>query len=809
MAIVCLFLYCMLPASSFAAPPPVITVQPLDQSVLRGDTATFTVVATSSTTLTYQWYEDGLLFLDKKLNGQTSSTLTLTNVSSADEGRYFVAVKNSGGTVITRKAELTINAPPVANNDTYTTVEDMSLIVPVSSGILANDVDVDGDALTAVLVSNVSHGVLSLDTNGAFSYTPNTNFNGSDRFTYRALDDVGKGASTVLEESIVSRNKVEIKAGQKGAQSFRHGTAGEPNYSISKVVLNLSTEATRPNTNVNFSIGTGVNTGALPGSSVTIAPLGITNTSSGSSFQRYEIVYATPVGPFTAGSSYYLNLECEASNGKRIWSDYDDKNNYSNGTYYKGGSDDAKDITFQVFGNLNSDTATVVITVTPVNDAPIALDDITNTLEDVSVTVNVLANDTDPDGTPLKITGTSTTNGMVVISGTNIVFTPSTNFNGVAAFNYTVSDGTNSATANVTVVVAPVNDAPIASNDTYTALEDVPLTIAAAGILANDLDVDGDVLTSLLVSDAAHGSLSLNADGAFTYTPYTNYFGSDSFTYSASDGYATGNVATVTINITPVYDPPQAHNDSTNTLEDVSVTVNVLDNDYDPDGTPLTITGTSTTNGTAVISGTNIVFTPSTNFNGVVVFNYTVSDGTNPATANVTVTVAPVNDAPIANDDTYTTLQDVPLTIAVAGILTNDLDVDADVLTAVIESDVNHGTLSLNPDGSFTYTPAGNYVGDDSFTYHAYDGIAASAGATVTITVLSNTPLNLSPGVMTPGGFSFQLSGTPASAYVIEASTNLTEWTPISTNSGLTGSVLFTDTDVTSFGKRYYRGLAR
>jgi VCBS repeat-containing protein len=239
------------------------------------------------------------------------------------------------------------------------------------------------------------------------------------------------------------------------------------------------------------------------------------------------------------------------------------------------------------------------------------------------------------------------------------------------------SGGTvSSRKATLTVVNIP----PVANNDSYTTLEDTPLTVPpAAGILTNDTDVSPQTLTAVLVSNVTHGTLSLSINGGFTYTPYTNYNGSDSFTYSAHDGLTTGNVATVTINITPVNDPPFVRNNSTNTLEDVSVTIKVLGNDSDPEGTLLTLTGTSTTNGTAVISGTNVVFRAATNFNGVVVFSYTVSDGTNSATANVTVTVAPVNDAPVSYNDTYTTLEDVPLIVPPAGgVLTNDVDVDRD-----------------------------------------------------------------------------------------------------------------------------------
>ena len=122
-ALLCLFLCSLLPARSFAAPSPVITVQPLDQTVINGGTAIFTVTATSGTALSYQWYKDGPLIFNESLAGQISSSLTLSNVGDPDVGQYYVQVRNAGGTVTSRKASLTVvtNSPPVANNDIYST----------------------------------------------------------------------------------------------------------------------------------------------------------------------------------------------------------------------------------------------------------------------------------------------------------------------------------------------------------------------------------------------------------------------------------------------------------------------------------------------------------------------------------------------------------------------------------------------------------------------------------------------------------------------------------------------------------------
>src|SRR5205823_3509219 len=130
-------------------------------------------------------------------------------------------------------------------------------------------------------------------------------------------------------------------------------------------------------------------------------------------------------------------------------------------------------------GNGGTASALITITVNAVNDAPIALDDSTNTLEDASVTISPLVNDSEDDGDALTIISVSPTNGTAAISGTNIVFTPSANFNGTATIGYTISDGNGgTASALITITVAAVNDAPIALDDSTNTLEDVSVTIS-------------------------------------------------------------------------------------------------------------------------------------------------------------------------------------------------------------------------------------------------------------------------------------------------------------------------------------------
>ncbi|MEC7681063.1 MAG: S8 family serine peptidase [Planctomycetota bacterium] len=183
-------------------------------------------------------------------------------------------------------------------------------------------------------------------------------------------------------------------------------------------------------------------------------------------------------------------------------------------------------------------------------DAPVAVDDTATVAEDSEVSVAVLSNDSDADGDTLTIESfTQGTNGSVVISGSNLVYTPSANFNGSDSFTYTINDGTGlTDTATVSVTVTAVNDNPVANDDSATTEEDVAVTI---NLVANDTDIDGDSLSIESVGTASNGSVVNNGNGTVTYTPNAGFFGSDSFTYVVSDGSAT-DTATVRVTVTEV-----------------------------------------------------------------------------------------------------------------------------------------------------------------------------------------------------------------------------------------------------------------
>ncbi|MCJ8268423.1 MAG: cadherin-like domain-containing protein, partial [Psychrosphaera sp.] len=336
-----------------------------------------------------------------------------------------------------------------------------------------------------------------------------------------------------------------------------------------------------------------------------------------------------------------------------------------------------------------SNTPCTTLSVTVVSNAsPVANDDSASVNEDSSVDIDVTSNDTDSDGTvdrgSISIV-TGVTNGSTSINNSTglVTYTPTANFNGSDSFTYFINDNeqATSGLATVTITVNSVNDSPTASNDSATTNEDVATTIA---VLSNDSDVDGSLSTSSVVITAnpTNGSASVNSSGEITYSPNANFNGSDSVSYTVDDNNgATSNVATVSISITSVNDVPVAANDATSTDEDNAVTVNVLANDSDIDGTldSNSVNATSTpTNGSLTVSGGNITYTPNSDYNGSASFTYTVSDNEGGVSnaATVTVTVNAVNDAPVANTSSATTSEDQDVVISLSGS-----DIDGDALT--------------------------------------------------------------------------------------------------------------------------------
>lgn len=278
------------------------------------------------------------------------------------------------------------------------------------------------------------------------------------------------------------------------------------------------------------------------------------------------------------------------------------------------------------------------------------------------------------------------------------------------------------------VFIYNVPSVPTALDDAYTTSGFGVLSIGAPGVLGNDSDPEGDPLNATLVQTATNGTLTFNANGSFSYTPNQGFSGQDSFTYFATDGQGSSNVATVTITTPALNQPPVAVNDSAQTTLNVSVLIDVLANDTDPENDPLTLTSVNAgQNGTTQIENGQVRYIPGFNFTGQDTFTYLVSANGGFDQALVTVTVKTGNRAPVANADNVNTLEDTPVTF---DPLDNDTDPDQDPLNLVSVTGATKGSIAIQS-GNVVYTPNPNVSGTDSFEYRVSDGTLESVGQIV------------------------------------------------------------------------------
>jgi hypothetical protein len=363
---------------------------------------------------------------------------------------------------------------------------------------------------------------------------------------------------------------------------------------------------------------------------------------------------------------------------------------------------------------------------------------------------------------PTGLSFTDNGDGTATITGTASAGTA-----GSYPLTLTANNGSNTTQS----FTLRVDTAPVGVADAYTVTPNTTLTVNAAnGVLHNDTDADSDSLTAVLIANASHGVVTLNADGSFNYVPTNGFAGVDSFTYAPNDGVTNGNTATVNLTVN---DPPVANNDSYITVENTPLTENaaagVLANDTDADSNPLTSAAVAQpAHGTlALASDGSFIYTPNAGYYGTDSFTYQDNDGfVNGNTATVSVRV---DAPPVANADSYGVVHDNTLTVnAGSGVLANDTDPDLDSLTAAVVTNPAHGVLTLNANGSFTYVPTAAYVGSDSFTYQASDGITTSNTQTVSLTV-ALPPTITSPNhetfqVGANGTFIFTTTGFPTAA---------------------------------------------
>ena len=416
-----------------------------------------------------------------------------------------------------------------------------------------------------------------------------------------------------------------------------------------------------------------------------------------------------------------------------------DSLNYCPNSNYNG-----KDtILYQICDGLGAcDIDTVFITVNPVNDDPIADTDYKTTNENVCVNIDVQLNDTDADGNGLTTTIIDNGNHGTasLLNADSLSYCPNSNYNGKDTILYQICDGNGGCDIDtVFITVNPVNNDPDADTDYKTVNEDNCINI---DVQLNDIDPDGDALTTSIITNAPHGNANVLNGDSLAYCPDANYNGKDTIIYQICDGNGGCDIDTVFITVNPVNDDPIAVTDYKSTLKNVCVTVKVQTNDSDPDGDGLTTS--ISINGLhgvgSVLSNDSISYCPNNNYFGKDTLLYQICDGNGGCDIDtVYININSVNNDPDADTDYKTVNEDNCINIDVQ---VNDTDPDGDFLTTTIITNAPHGNATILNGDSLTYCPDLNYNGKDTIIYQICDDLGGCDIDTVFITV---NPVNDDP----------------------------------------------------------------
>ena len=616
--------------------------------------------------------------------------------------------------------DLTINNAPIAFADVAATDEDVGTYN--GSTVLANDFDWEGDALSALAgVFNGAYGTLVLQSDGTYTYTPYASSQSlaqgqvvQDVFTYTVTDGNSTDTGTLT---------INLTGANDAPVANPDNASGHENEILTIAVLANDTDvdngavltvtaASAPpgkgtasvvGDQVQFDPGSAFDHLAVGASEVVVIDYAISDEFGATSSATVSVtVTGTNDGPVAspdtgaAGENDAVLVDVLANDtdaddgavltitaasappGKGTAAIVGNQVEFDPGTdfdHLAAGATEIAVVGYTIQDEHGaSSSSTVTITVTGTNDGPVANHDAASTDENAAVTVDVLANDTDPDdGAILSLVSASAPAGQgsaSVVAGNQVQFDPGTDFDHLdtgesaqVVVSYTIEDEHGAqATSTVTITVGGANDAPVAVDDAAATTEDDSVS---GNVLANDTDVDGETLTVTNPGTyiGAYGTLVLAADGSYTYTPGAGaqalgegQVASEVFNYTASDG-TVSDAATLTITLTGLGSVPNVEDDTASTTEDSSVSGNVLANDTDDEGDPLIVSSPGTYTGTygtlTLAADGSYSYAPNAAANALAagevgqdVFTYTASDGTSSDTATLTVTVDGANDAP-------------------------------------------------------------------------------------------------------------------------------------------------------------------
>ncbi|MBE4099135.1 tandem-95 repeat protein, partial [Vibrio parahaemolyticus] len=631
---------------------------------------------------------DKVVSLDTN-NGPANGTVSVNpdgSVTYTPNDNYhgtdsFTYIVTSGGVSesTTVSVDVTpVNDAPVAKDDIATTQEDTAVTIDV----LPNDSDVDGDKLSIESASVPKEQGTVEVVNGKLVFTPAENFNGDAEITYTVTDGelTDEAKVTVTVNPVNDAPTIKVDAVE---------SITEDAVSTDTVVATLTVRDTD-----------------TPEDQLTVS---LENNSNG-----YFVLVGNEVKLTQAGVDAVNNDELNLKDLTISASVSDGVNPTAN----------------------DSDS----LIVNRVNDAPVAKDDIATTQEDTAVTIDVLPNDSDVDGDKLSLQSASVpeAQGKVEIVDGKLVFTPAENFHGDAEITYTLTDGALTDQATVNVTVNAVNDTPVVESNLadQTLAEDfTPYTIDLNTAFSDVDNVDGELTFS--VSGNSNVLVSIE-NGIATISPTADWNGSETLTFTATDPSGESVSQTVDFTVAPVVDIKA---DSTNVVEDTPTIINVLGNDtFEGDGKVVSLdTNNGPANGTVSVNPDgSVTYTPNDNYQGTDSFTYIVTSGGVSESTTVSVDVTPVNDAPVAKDDTAITDEDTPVTI---DALPNDNDIDGDKLSIQSASVPEaQGKVEI-VDGKLVFTPAENFNGDAEITYTVTDGeLTDEAKVAVTVNPVNDAP---------------------------------------------------------------------
>ena len=655
------------------------------------DSAMSYTVSTTNTSLVSTTLSAATLTLDYQNNQSGSATITVF----VDDNAGCTSVQDSFLLTVT-----TVNDPPVANPESLFVFEAGTVTSTTMSNtsLLDNDTDAESLTLTATLVSTPTHGTLNLNADGTFSYVHDGSETTTDSFTYQAFDGMDYSNTTTVTINIQPVNDCP--------------TVTDPNP------MNWTWGEDSSLGGYSFNYGTNL--------------LDPDNTAF-----TYTVTYT---------NSTVVSIT-ETSAGNYLVSSYPNEYGSATGTF-----------TITDIGGGGGCTIThgFIANVTPINDCP-TLDnpvaDVTAAQEDdPDLWIDIRNTFSDIESSTLTYSATSMDPNLIAVSttSTSLVIDFQDNAFGSTSIVLTTSDGDMNCTVDdlLAVTVLSVNDVPNAQPDVISLTSGSTVNVLNDGVtnsvLANDTEDDGDSFTAELVNNVVNGTLSLQANGNFTYTHDGSATTTDSFTYRGRDSAfnAPGNTTTVTIYIN---NPPVGGADSLAVMEagTTSVTTNgnnsLLFNDNDVDGDALTaVKITDPTNGTVVINS-NGTFSYTHDGSNMLSdsFTYSPNDGKiNGAPVTVSITVTGTNDPPVAGNDTIIVPLGGTATTLDNGdtsLIANDSDPDGDTVSATLVTTPNFGTVQLNPGGTFSYVQNGTVNNGDSFTYKINDGTVDSNIATVDV----------------------------------------------------------------------------